>query len=67
MESRIERAGGEPRTAEDPAAPRIVIEPRRGFVPIDLPELWRYREMVGYLALQLHMHRLYPSVFQNMC
>ena len=30
----------------------IVIRPRRGWVPIDLPELWRYRELIGFLALR---------------
>ncbi len=38
--------------AEGAGPERIVIEPRRGFVPIDLGELWRYREMIGYLALR---------------
>ena len=52
MEPRTPTAGGDPTDAAGPRSPRIVIEPRRGFVPIDLPELWRYREMVGYLALR---------------
>ncbi len=30
----------------------IVIEPHRGWVPVDLPELWRYRELIGFLALR---------------
>jgi lipopolysaccharide transport system permease protein len=30
----------------------VVIRPRRGWVPIDLPELWRYRELIGFLALR---------------
>jgi lipopolysaccharide transport system permease protein len=29
-----------------------VIRPQRGWVPIDLPELWRYRELIGFLALR---------------
>ncbi len=28
----------------------IVIRPRHGLVPIDFAELWRYRELFGYLA-----------------
>ena len=30
----------------------VVIQPHRGWVPIDLPELWRYRELIGFLALR---------------
>ncbi len=30
----------------------VVIQPHRGWVRIDLPELWRYRELIGYLALR---------------
>jgi lipopolysaccharide transport system permease protein len=32
--------------------PRVVIEPQAGWVPLGLPELWRYRELVGFLALR---------------
>ncbi len=31
---------------------RIVIEPSEGWVPVDLAELWRYRELIGFLALR---------------
>ena len=31
---------------------RVVIEPQRGWIPVDLRELWRYRELVGFLALR---------------
>jgi lipopolysaccharide transport system permease protein len=36
------------------AAPtsRVVIEPQTGWIPLDLPELWRYRELVAFLALR---------------
>jgi lipopolysaccharide transport system permease protein len=30
----------------------ILIEPRRGWQPIDLGELWRYRELLWFLALR---------------
>jgi lipopolysaccharide transport system permease protein len=30
----------------------VVIQPHRGWVSIDLPELWRYRELIGFLALR---------------
>jgi len=29
-----------------------VIRPRRGWVSIDLSELWRYRELIGFLAMR---------------
>jgi len=35
-----------------PAPETVVIEPQRGWVPIDLAELWRYRELIGFLALR---------------
>jgi lipopolysaccharide transport system permease protein len=38
--------------ASSPAAECVTIEPPRGWVPIDLAELWRYRELVGFLALR---------------
>ncbi len=28
----------------------LVIRPRRGWQPIDLPEIWRYRELLGFLV-----------------
>lgn len=34
------------------AAPTVVIEPRRGLVPVDLRELWDYRELCAFLALR---------------
>jgi lipopolysaccharide transport system permease protein len=34
------------------SAPRVVIEPQRGWVPLDLSELWRYRELIAFLALR---------------
>ncbi|HKN47294.1 MAG TPA: ABC transporter permease [Candidatus Polarisedimenticolia bacterium] len=30
----------------------ILVRPRSGFQPIDLPELWRYRELLWFLALR---------------
>ena len=38
--------------ASSPAAECVTIEPHRGWVPIDLAELWRYRELIGFLALR---------------
>lgn len=35
-----------------PSAESVTIEPHRGWVPIDLAELWRYRELIGFLALR---------------
>jgi lipopolysaccharide transport system permease protein len=36
------------------AAPtsRVVIEPRSGWAPLDLAGLWRYRELIAFLALR---------------
>ncbi len=31
---------------------RVVIEPGEGWAPVDLAELWRYRELIGFLALR---------------
>jgi lipopolysaccharide transport system permease protein len=31
---------------------RTVIEPEEGWAPVDLAELWRYRELIGFLALR---------------
>jgi lipopolysaccharide transport system permease protein len=31
---------------------RTVIEPGEGWAPVDLAELWRYRELIGFLALR---------------
>lgn len=28
----------------------LILEPRRGWVPFDFGELWRYRELLGFLA-----------------
>jgi lipopolysaccharide transport system permease protein len=37
--------------AERPGAlPRTVIRPEAGWQPVDLKELWRYRELLGFLA-----------------
>lgn len=30
--------------------PERILRPRQGFVPLDLAELWRYRELFGFLA-----------------
>ena len=30
----------------------VVIEPARGWVGLELAELWRYRELIGFLALR---------------
>jgi lipopolysaccharide transport system permease protein len=30
----------------------VVIEPQRGWAPLDLAELWRYRELIAFLALR---------------
>jgi lipopolysaccharide transport system permease protein len=39
------------KTASVPAGDiELVIQPRRGWQPIDLPELWRYRELLGFLT-----------------
>ena len=32
--------------------PEVVIRPRRGWVSIDLSELWRSRELIGFLAMR---------------
>jgi len=34
------------------STPRVVIEPQTGWVGLDLPELWRYRELIAFLALR---------------
>jgi lipopolysaccharide transport system permease protein len=42
-------------SAETPAIPTdflIVIEPKRGWVGLDLQEVWRYRELLYFLALR---------------
>lgn len=39
--------------AEVATADTIVkIRPRKGWVPIDLKEIWRYRELIGFLAMR---------------
>ena len=35
-----------------PSELTVVIRPQTGWVPLGLPELWRYRELVGFLALR---------------
>jgi lipopolysaccharide transport system permease protein len=32
--------------------PRLVLKPRRGWAPLNLRELWRYRELLWFLALR---------------
>jgi lipopolysaccharide transport system permease protein len=32
------------------STPPVVIRPQTGWIPLGLPELWRYRELVGFLA-----------------
>ena len=32
------------------STPTVVIRPQTGWIPLGLPELWRYRELVGFLA-----------------
>ena len=41
----------QPSTAKHPtpAIPRIVIEPARGWKPLELHDLWRYRELFFFL------------------
>jgi len=34
------------------SASAVVIRPQTGWIPIGLSELWRYRELVGFLALR---------------
>lgn len=57
-----ETAAGEADTAPLAEAARLaaqaaarsvtVIEPHKGWVPVNLRELWRYRELLGFLALR---------------
>src|SRR5216684_3425989 len=35
-----------------PVPPTIVVHARRGLRAVDWPELWRYRELLGFLALR---------------
>jgi lipopolysaccharide transport system permease protein len=35
---------------EPPRGPRTVIEPPRGWQPVDVRELWRHRELLAFLA-----------------
>jgi len=37
-------------SAEDAAVPERVIRPQRGFIAINFAELWRYRELFGFLV-----------------
>ena len=30
--------------------PKIVIEPKKGWVPVDLKEIWNYSEVLYFLA-----------------
>ena len=39
-------------SAHAPVAETVEIRAGSGWVPIDLPELWRYRELIGFLALR---------------
>lgn len=41
-----------PKPDADSARPKIVIRPESGWVPIDLVELWRYRELLLRLAIR---------------
>jgi lipopolysaccharide transport system permease protein len=41
-----------PPPAPAPAAPKLFIRPRKGWQPIDFRELWRYRELLWFLALR---------------
>jgi lipopolysaccharide transport system permease protein len=41
-----------PVTAPPHPTRTVVLQPHRGWVSIDLPELWRYRELIGFLALR---------------
>jgi lipopolysaccharide transport system permease protein len=43
-------AAAEPGTA--PRRPALVIKARPGWRPLNLPELWRYRELLWFLALR---------------
>jgi lipopolysaccharide transport system permease protein len=45
------REAASPAGVGDPRE-RVVIEPPRGWVGLDLPELWRHRELIGFLALR---------------
>jgi lipopolysaccharide transport system permease protein len=40
-----------------PAASSVLISPRRRFAPVDLPELWRYRELVYFLTMRTILAR----------
>jgi lipopolysaccharide transport system permease protein len=42
----------EPVGSASPCAETIVIEPQRGLARVDLGELWRARELIGFLALR---------------
>ncbi len=42
----------DPRSSNPPAPPTTVIRPPKGWQPIDLPELWRYRELFLIFALR---------------
>lgn len=39
-----------PTPGDGPVIAPLVIEPRRGWVPFDLAELWRYRDLLYYLT-----------------
>jgi len=43
-----------------------VIKPRRGFVPIDFNELWRYRELFWFLALRDVIIRYKQTVMESL-
>ena len=42
----------EPESAASQCNDHVVIAPARGWVRIDLAELWRFRELIGFLALR---------------
>src|SRR5262249_37146574 len=41
-----------PAPAEPAAIPVLKIRPKRGWAPINLRELWQYRELLWFLALR---------------
>ncbi len=48
----IERAARAAAAGAREGMPVTVIEPHTGWVPVNLRELWRYRELLGFLALR---------------
>ena len=37
-------------TVDGPNLPHVVIRPSRGWIPLNLGELWRYRELLYFLV-----------------